>query len=45
MRLGFSILGIVKLWKGLPGECVAPPSLKVFKNRLEMHVSVMTHLE
>lgn len=45
MRLDFSILGIVKLWEELPGECVAPPSLKVFKNRLEMHVSVMTYPE
>lgn len=45
LRSDFSELRIVKLWKRLRGECVAPPSSKVYKNRLEMHMSVMTHLE
>lgn len=27
------------------GECVAPPSSKVYKNNLEMHMSVVMHLE
>lgn len=34
MKVDFSILGIVRVWKKLPGPCVAPPSLKVYKKRL-----------
>lgn len=43
MRLGFSILGIVRLWRKLPGPCVAPPSSKVYKKRLEKCICQWWH--
>lgn len=45
MRLDFSVPAIVMYMKKLLGECVAFPYAKVYKNNLEMHVSVVMHLK